>query len=82
MLNVRPRELSRLINQVDNNNFYHFINALRIQHFKALQADSANRHLSIVGLAREAGFKSKSTFYAAFKKLEGTTPLASGSKHE
>ena len=78
-LDIRHRELSRLINQCHNSNFYHYINALRIHHFKELQADPANRNLSIVGLAREAGFKSKSTFYAAFKKLEGTTPLASGS---
>ena len=50
------------------------INNLRVNEFKMLiQSPKANQ-LSLLGLANEAGFSSKSTFYAAFKKLEGMTP--------
>lgn len=73
-LEIRDRELSRIINQCYGHNFYHFINAYRIDHFKATFSDGQNQHLSIMGMATEAGFKSKSTFYTAFKKMEGITP--------
>lgn len=74
ILEIRDRELSRIINQCDEHNFYHFINAYRVAHFKEAFSNDKNQHLSIMGLATEAGFKSKSTFYAAFKKMEGITP--------
>ncbi|UTW66423.1 AraC family transcriptional regulator [bacterium SCSIO 12643] len=73
-LEMRDRELSRIINQCYGHNFYHFINAYRVAHFKEAFSNGQNQHLSIMGLATEAGFKSKSTFYAAFKKMEGITP--------
>jgi len=76
LLDLRDKELSRLINQCYGNNFFHFINSYRINYFKKLMKDPKNKNLSIVGLSMEAGFKSKSTFYTAFKKIEGITPTA------
>lgn len=73
---VRDKELSRLINTYYGNNFYHFINTLRIDYFKKLYLSDDTKNLSILGIAEESGFKSKSTFYSAFKKLEGMTPKA------
>lgn len=73
-LEVRNKELSQIINQGFGENFYHFINHFRVEHYKTLVANDANRNLSIDGLATQVGFKSKSTFYAAFKKVEGMTP--------
>jgi len=76
ILEVRDKELSRLINQCYGNNFFHFINSYRINCFKELMKNPKNKNLSIVGLSIEAGFKSKSTFYTAFKKIEGKTPTS------
>lgn len=73
-LNIKEKELSRLINTYANTNFYHFINAYRVNEFKNLLQSSKAEQLSTLGLAQEAGFSSKSTFYTAFKKLEGMTP--------
>ncbi|MFD0964665.1 helix-turn-helix domain-containing protein [Pseudofulvibacter geojedonensis] len=71
-LNIKEKELSRIINT--QTNFYQLINTLRVNEFKTLiQSPKANQ-LSLLGLAQEAGFSSKSTFYTAFKKLEGMTP--------
>jgi len=75
-LEIRDKELSRIINQCYGNNFFHFINSYRVIYFKELMKNPQNKNLSIVGLAMEAGFKSKSTFYTAFKKIEGKTPTA------
>lgn len=73
-LELSERELSRLINECGNVNFYRFINEYRIKKFKELLQSPKAQQLSILGLATEAGFSSKSTFYTAFKAIEGMTP--------
>lgn len=74
VLGVKEKELSRLINQCGKINFYQFINEYRIGKFKELVQSPEAYQFSLLGLATQAGFSSKSTFYAAFKKLEGMTP--------
>ncbi|NQY06133.1 MAG: AraC family transcriptional regulator [Flavobacteriaceae bacterium] len=74
VLETKEKELSRLINTCSKTNFYHFINEFRVAKFKELLTSPKAKQLSILGLAEEAGFSSKSTFYTAFKKVEGITP--------
>ncbi|BDD03827.1 helix-turn-helix domain-containing protein [Aureibacter tunicatorum] len=74
LLSINERELSRLINTHSQGNFYQLINRYRIDEFKRLMNKSENNHLTILGMAQESGFNSKSTFYTAFKNLEGMTP--------
>ena len=74
VLGVKEKELSRLINECGKVNFYQFINAYRIEKFKQLLESSNAHHFTLLGLATEAGFSSKSTFYTAFKKMVGMTP--------
>lgn len=71
---IKERELSKLIKQHTDHNFYHFINQFRVDQFKHLLTSKKAKQLSILGMAEEAGFASKSTFYTAFKKLTGLTP--------
>ncbi|MGB7785751.1 MAG: helix-turn-helix domain-containing protein [Salinimicrobium sp.] len=71
-LEISPRELSRIINAEAEQNFNDFLNQYRIEHFKELLKDDL---LSIEGMAYDAGFKSKTSFYRAFKKSTGLTPL-------
>ena len=73
-LEVKEKELSRLINECGDVNFYQFINKYRIEKFKELILSPNAHHFTLSGLATEAGFASKSTFYDAFKKMEGMTP--------
>ena len=73
-LEVKEKELSRLINECGDVNFYQFINKYRIEKFKELIQSPNAHHFTLLGLATEAGFSSKSTFYDAFKKMEGMTP--------
>ena len=73
-LGLKEKELSRLINECGKVNFYQFINEYRIEKFKQLVQSSKFHQFTLLGLATEAGFSSKSTFYTAFKKLEGMTP--------
>ncbi|WP_109302510.1 helix-turn-helix domain-containing protein [Aquimarina sp. AU474] len=73
-LQLKEKELSKLINTYSGTNFYHFINKLRVEEFKRLLKTPKAQQLSNIGLAKEAGFLSKSTFYSVFKSLEGVTP--------
>lgn len=73
-LGLSKKELSRLINQQGNCNFYQFINQFRVNEFKKLLQSPKAAQLSLLGLAQEAGFGSKSTFYSAFKAIEGMSP--------
>lgn len=73
-LDLKEKALSRLINECGTVNFYQFINEFRIEKFKQLLQSPKANQLTFSALATEAGFSSKSTFYATFKKLEGMTP--------
>lgn len=73
-LQCRDKQLSKIINTKTKNNFYHFINTYRVNCFKEYLYKSPQMNLTLFGLAQECGFKTKSTFYTAFKKVEGCTP--------
>ena len=75
-LQMSKHHLSQLLNQHFNQNFYDFINSYRIEEAKSLLTDPAYAHLTIAGIANEAGFRSKSTFYTLFKQHLGMTPAA------
>ncbi len=72
--NLSNGYLSQIINQKEGKNFYDFINTYRIEEVKAHLKDAEYDHYSILGIGLEAGFQSKSTFNAVFKKMTGMTP--------
>ncbi|WP_316835560.1 helix-turn-helix domain-containing protein [Pedobacter nutrimenti] len=74
-LNVSPNQLSQVINQRSGSNFFTFVNAYRVQAVKVKLLDPAFAHLSILGIAFECGFKSKSAFNRIFKEQVGSSPL-------
>lgn len=66
--------LSQLINEGVGDNFYNFVNKYRVEQVKEFMNDPAMKHFNLLGLALEAGFKSKSTFNLIFKRFTGLTP--------
>ena len=73
-LAVHPNYLSQVINQKEDKNFYDFVNTYRIEEFKRLIAMPKNQHLTLLALAFDCGFNSKSSFNRYFKKATGQTP--------
>lgn len=73
-LGVTPNELSQAINQQAGQRFTDFVNATRIEEAKALLASPVRAGQTIIDIAYEVGFNSKSTFNAAFAKVTGSTP--------
>lgn len=71
----QPRnQLSSVINQVHQKNFYEFVNEYRVDEVKQLMTDPANKHLKLISLAYDAGFNSKASFNRIFKQMTNLTP--------
>ena len=75
-LDLPPNQLSQVLNRGLDQNFSAYVNAYRLEAFKAKVADPANRHLTLLGLAYDSGFNSKTVFNTFFKKKMGQTPRA------
>ncbi len=73
-LNVNPNHLSQVLNEGFKLNFYNFINSYRVEESKRLLIDPAFAHYSIIAIAGEAGFNSKSTFNKVFREITGVSP--------
>lgn len=73
-MDVTPHQLSYLINNGFDENFYQFINRFRIEEAKKLILDPKNNNLTLIGIAYEVGFSSKSAFNTTFKKITNQTP--------
>ena len=75
-LELKPYQVSQIINQKYNSNFYDYINRFRVKEAKERLADPNFTHLSILGIGLDVGFNSKTSFSNNFKKFEKTTPSA------
>ena len=73
-LGIHPHELSRIINTVLKKNFNDFINEYRVWDVASKMQDPAYDHITLLGIAFESGFNSKSTFNRIFKEMTGKTP--------
>jgi len=73
---LSPTQLSQVINQHFKLSFYDLINTYRIEEAKKRLSSKDYDHLSLLGIAFECGFKSKSSFNRYFKKYTGSTPSA------
>lgn len=73
-LEINVKYLSQVINEQLGRNFFNFINEYRIEEVKKRLTDKKYQHLSILGIAFDCGFNSKSSFNSIFKQATGETP--------
>lgn len=73
-LELSQQHLSQTINEQLGKNFYQLINEYRVQEFKRLLQQPDAGQFTILSLAYEAGFNSKSSFNRVFKEITGQTP--------
>ena len=73
-LKADPNLISFILNNHLDNNFYDFVNRYRIEEVKTKLNDPAYKHLTLLGIALESGFNSKTTFNRVFKQITGITP--------
>jgi AraC-like DNA-binding protein len=73
-INIPSHQLSRILNDSLQKNFTVFVNEYRVN--AACKMLSYQTNFTIEAVGDEVGFNSKSTFFAAFKKIKGLTPNA------
>ncbi len=73
-MDITPNALSRVINEKFGANFFDYINDYRVHAFKEKVNDPSQSHYTLLGLALESGFSSKSSFNLVFKNNTGMTP--------
>jgi len=73
-LDLSAHNLTEVINTQLGKNFYDFINAYRVEEVKERLVDPSYDHLTLLALGTDAGFNSKSSFNAVFRKHTGMTP--------
>ena len=73
-MNLPPNHMSQLLNQGFQQNFANYVNTYRLEHFK-VQLQNSNAHqLTLLALAYNSGFNSKTVFNTFFKNQLGITP--------
>lgn len=75
LLNLHPKTLSHLLNKGLHASFYDYTNRHRVEEVKQKLTDPKYDNYTLLGIALESGFNSKSTFNHIFKKLTHQTPL-------
>lgn len=73
-LHIPRHFLTQILNEQLGKNFYLYVNEYRIKEIKERLIEPENAHLTILAIAYESGFNSKSTFNTVFKKITNMTP--------
>src|SRR6185312_15630035 len=73
-LDLSPHELSRIINTAIKKSFTDFINEYRVGEVIKKMQEPANDNITLLGIAYNSGFNSKSTFNRIFKEMKGKSP--------
>lgn len=72
--NIQLHYISQAINRIKNMNFYSYINSYRLDEAEKLLSDPSKEIESVISIAYDCGFNSKSTFNSLFRKRHGITP--------
>ena len=73
-LNTTTNNLSWLLNNIYNVSFYEYINSFRIEKYFEKIASGEHNKVTILAIAMDVGFNSKSTFNRFFKSKTGLSP--------
>ena len=75
-LGVHANYLSQVINSFEQVSFYDYINVKRVEEFKKVATLPKSQQFTLLSLAYDCGFNSKTSFNRNFKKATGLSPSA------
>jgi AraC-like DNA-binding protein len=73
-LNITQKNISQALNNDLKRNFHDFINEYRVEEVKKRLVDPSFDHFTILAVAMDSGFNSKSSFNRIFMKITGMSP--------
>jgi len=73
-LDISTHYLSQIINEKFKLNFFDYINNFRVEEVKKKMKDSSYMNFTLLAIALDSGFNSKSAFNRIFKKVTNLTP--------
>jgi AraC-like DNA-binding protein len=73
-LNVHRNNLSQVINTYEQKSFYDYVNLKRVEEFKRIVSLPESQKFTLLGLANNSGFNSKTSFNRNFKNATGLSP--------
>lgn len=73
-IDISTHHLSQIINEQFKLNFFEYINQFRVEEVKSKIIDPKFENYSLLGIAFDSGFNSKSSFNRIFKKFTNQTP--------
>jgi len=74
LLAITPHQLSYAINTGFSENFFEFVNKFRVEKAKELLMNNDKGNVTILAIAFESGFNSKTSFNTIFKRFTNQTP--------
>ncbi|MDP8204569.1 MAG: helix-turn-helix domain-containing protein [Candidatus Tenebribacter mawsonii] len=73
-IDISIHDISQVLNESIGKNFYEYINSFRLDHFIKLYEDPKYKQFTLLSIAFESGFNSKTTFNTFFKKNLSKSP--------
>ena len=73
-LNIKQYLLTKTLNEILHKSFTDYVNEYRVKEVELLISDPTNDKFTLLALAHNAGFNSKSSFNRAVKKHLGIAP--------
>ncbi|WP_159025714.1 AraC family transcriptional regulator [Aquimarina sp. Aq78] len=73
-INTTTNKLSWVLNNIYKKTFYELVNEYRVEDFLQRIEENDHKEFTVVSIAFDVGFNSKSTFYKAFKEITNFTP--------
>jgi AraC-like DNA-binding protein len=74
MTGISRHHITQVLNEKHKKNFFTFINEYRVKEVISRFSDPKNNNFTILAIAYDSGFNSKSTFNSIFKSQTGLTP--------
>jgi AraC-like DNA-binding protein len=74
LTSIPKHHITEVLNEYYGKNFFTFINEFRVKEVISRMKDPANKNFTILAIAYDSGFNSKSTFNTIFKSITGLTP--------
>ncbi|MFN8239583.1 MAG: helix-turn-helix domain-containing protein [Bacteroidales bacterium] len=81
MTGIPKHHITQVLNETHGKNFFTFINEYRVKEVIRMFSDPRFNHYTILAIAYDAGFNSKTTFNSIFKLQTGLTPSEYREKH-